>query len=113
MNLTKDELYFLLESIDALSEKGSYQAEELAENAYSALYHDELEIEGYEKVEWVKFDQNDPKTYPAESGDYIVYLLDEGYPMPVYAAWFNDSHKFSATLPVSHWRKMPLPPVKK
>jgi len=67
--------------------------------------HYELEIEGYEKSKWVKFDPNDSKTFPPKSDEYLVCLSDDGYPMPTAAAWFNDSQQFNVSLPVAYWRQ--------
>ena len=80
MKLTKSDLFFIFDSVDALSEKGSYQAEELAENAYSALYQNELEIEGYHRTEWIKFNPNDPKTFPPVGAHFIFFQgCEEGH----------------------------------
>ena len=79
MKLDKSDLFFIFDSVDALSEKGSYQAEELAENAHDALYHDELEIEGYHRTEWIEFNPNDPRTFPPV-GDFIFFQgCEEGH----------------------------------
>ena len=115
MELAKSELFFLLDSIDAESENGSYKAERLAEKVYNALYDDKLDIEGYERVEWIKFDPNDPKTFPPDNGEfqpeYLVYC--ESYSTPFTAVWFNDLHKFNVSWTISHWRKIPKPPVER
>lgn len=108
MNLTKSDLFFIFDSVDALSEKGSYQAEELAENAYSALYHDELEIEGYEKVQWVKFDPNDESTFPPREGMYLVCRGVEPYFRE--AKYYGDKVGFGDTC-VILWRPLPKLPL--
>ena len=37
---------------------------EEVEAIYNSLWKDELEIEGYERSEWTKFDPNDTATFP-------------------------------------------------
>ena len=108
MKLTKSDLLFLLESIDPKK----WQAENLACLTRSAIYNNHLNIEGYERIKWTKFDPKDSKTFPPKSGEYLVCLSDDGYPMPTAAAWFNDSQQFNVSLPVAYWRHKPLPPVK-
>jgi hypothetical protein len=118
MKLDKSDLFFIFDSVDALSEKGSYQAESLAEEAYSALYHDELEIEGYHKTEWIEFNPNDPKTFPPV-GDFIFFQgCEEGY------GYIGTGHRNEedtdeafasrAIYPyLTHWLPAPQPPVGK
>jgi hypothetical protein len=117
MKLDKSDLFFIFDSVDALSEKGSYQAESLAEEAYSALYHDELEIEGYHKTEWIEFNPNDPRTFPPV-GDFIFFQgCEEGY------GYIGTGHRNEedtdeafasrAIYPyLTHWLPLPQPPVK-
>ena len=113
MKLDKSDLFFIFDSVDALSEKGSYQAEELAENAWNALYDDELEIEGYARVGWVKFDSKDPKTFPPKNGNYLVVYFDEIR----IAEWFDADFIAEGSKPfndcVSYWMPMPEMPNKK
>ena len=115
MKLDKSDLFFIFNSVDALSEKGSYQAETLAEEAYSALYHDELEIEGYQRAKWIKFNPNDPKTFPTKNGNYLVVYFDEIRIVEWYNTYFieegSKSYVFSDC--VSYWMPSPEMPNKK
>lgn len=110
MKLTKNELFFLLESIDAYSENGSHKAEELAENVHSALYHDELDIEGYERVEWIRFDPNDPKTFPPKGKDQFLTLSNDG---EIRSMRFDFDAALVWKYHISHWRPLPNLPVEK
>lgn len=111
MKLTKNELFFLLESIDALSENGSHQAEELAENAHSALCHNDLDIEGYERVEWIRFDPNDPKTFPPQTEEGYIIAYENG--TVATGIWWG-IEKIFISVPrkkgITHWRPFPNPP---
>ena len=109
MNLTKNDLFFLLESIDATSdsENGSYQAEMLAEETRSALYRNELDIEGYARVEWIKFDPKNPKTFPTKNGNYLVVFYDEIRIAEWYDIFFTDPESKPFNDCVFYW--MPLP----
>lgn len=118
MKLDKSDLFFIFDSVDALSEKGSYQAETLAEEAHSALYHNELEIEGYQRAEWTKFNPNDPKTFPPV-GNFIFFQgCEEGYG---YIGTGNrneeDTDEAFASRAIypylTHWLPLPQPPVVK
>lgn len=76
---------------------------------FDSLKKDELEIEGYERVKWHKFDPNDESTFPPENGEYLVLL----YGKIVRAEWWRalfmlNDHKNRL---ITHWRPRPtLPP---
>lgn len=67
MKLDKNYLYDLLDYATTDPELSS-KAYELME----ALDKDNLEIEGYDKTEWVVFDSDNPSTYPPDGGFYFV-----------------------------------------
>ena len=79
-----------------------------------ALKYKELEIEGYERSQWVKFDPNDPKTIPPKNT--VVLLTIQGLPLEDnICTWHtNLQERHNARgLPgvFTHWRPLPNPPV--
>ena len=88
----------------------------LIEEISEALKEDELEIEGYEKSEWVKFDMNDPKTFPPHRKVVVVATkdgrvgtsevgIDTTYNECGFVGYYRDE--------VTHWRAAPVPPANK
>ena len=83
-----------------------------------------FEIEGYERVQWTKFDPKDPKTFPMRNENVLLYVeLDDGGRQMMNARTFimNKCHfldlkgkliseeKMDA---ITHWRPLPPPPGK-
>ena len=80
-----------------------------------SLRNDCLEIEGYERSGWTKFDPNDPKTFPPKNGNYLVVYFDEIRIVEWYNTFFiaegSKSYVFSDC--VSYWMPLPEMPNKK
>ena len=81
MTLSKEELEFALvcaKSYYYESSKSDYPSKSDKDNEAryrdleNALYADKLEIEGYERLQWIKFNKNDPSTYPPVSHHFIA-----------------------------------------
>ena len=77
---------------------------------YNSLWKDELEIEGYERSQWVKFDPKDVDTFPP-SGHYLCVSSNGG---EVDVAYRSDkcTDEIFASLPhdMRYWRPLPNPP---
>ena len=120
MKITKKELFSIIDSIDKLLEDIDCNDRNLAKKVYDlryALYEDELEIEGYERVPaWIKFDPDDPKTIPPKNT--LVFLTEQGVPLDdSICTWRTHKYKKENArgLPgtFTHWRLVPAPPVEK
>lgn len=114
--ITKEKLYDL--SVAAWSREGEYGSdEEIAEagKICEAIREDNIEIEGFERVVWTKFDPYNPSTFPPDGGRVLVYDAD-GYVYEVYAWILSNGTKceFSTgdRAQISHWRPLPKPPTK-
>ena len=79
-----------------------------------------LEIEGYERVGWIKFDPNDPKTFPPKNKHiYITNIYanhDERWACKLCEYYLELAlKKLSSAIKehgaVIHWRPLPEPPV--
>ena len=87
--------------------------DKLASDARAALEAGTLEIEGYEKSEWIKFDPDDPKTIPPKNT--VVLLAIQGLPLEdtihTWHTYLQERHNAQG-LPGSftHWRHLPKPP---
>lgn len=117
MKLSKEELEFALtcaKSYYYQSSESDYPNKSDKDNEAryrdleNALYADKLDIEGYERSEWTKFDPNDPKTFPPKgarylivtgSGQFIVSLFIDD---KVIKSFWEDC--------VTHWKALPPPP---
>lgn len=121
MKLTKADLLFFLESIDPKK----WQAENLACLTRSAIYNNRLNIEGYERVEWIKLDKNDLKTFPQRNKeDVLLYVTcNNGEKIIIQATvnWisnsecyfsdFNGDEVHDNVADITHWKPFPKPPV--
>ena len=105
MKIRQLDLQSLLYQVNGLSVD-----HQIAMGVIRALENNALEIEGYERSEWTKFDPNDPKTFPpkgdrylvvTESGQFIVSLFIDD---KVIKSFWADC--------VTHWRPLPSSPVK-
>ena len=76
----------------------------------AALENDTLEIEGYERVQWTRFNPQDSDTFPPP-GDYLcAYKDDEVY--PAYRSDKCTDEKFaSLSHDMEYWRPFPKPPT--
>ena len=75
------------------------------------LTADNVEIEGFERVEWVKFDPNDPKTFPpcGEFLGYVAGTVVRAFRHPGETDEYF-ANKFSIKNHLTHWRPLPKPP---
>lgn len=75
-----------------------------------ATQDNELEIEGYERVQWTRFDLDDESTYPP-FGHYLCVSSNGG---EVDVAYRSDkcTDEIFASLPhdMRYWRPLPKPP---
>lgn len=87
----------------------------LAFEARRALKAGTLEIEGYERVQWTKFDPNDKKTFPKKYP--VLVHLDYGG-IEICTLFFDGKFQTGvgdsfAPEKITHWRPLPgLPPGK-
>lgn len=85
---------------------------------HDAFIHNNLEIEGYEKSEWIKYDMRDPKTFPPVD-KYLLLAQNErilGVYVP-FPEWIVVDWRCVGELKykgetVTHWRPLPPPPGK-
>lgn len=109
MKLSKQELADIFD--DAADFDGS---NELAFDARKALEDGTLQIEG-ERVEWTKFDKNDPSTYPPVGHHHIAYGHGHMSLMFRYSLATETAEKFADRFTqrygFTHWRPAPKAPV--
>jgi hypothetical protein len=110
MKLTKNELLFLLDSIDPKK----WEAENLSGFVRRAIYNNHLDIEGYERGGWIKFDPDDPKTFPPKNT--VVLLTVQGLPLEenihTWHTYLQERHNAQGLPGIfTHWRHLPQPPV--
>lgn len=87
--------------------------------AQNALQDGTLEIEGYVRKdhfrdaakmvdEWVKFDPNDPKTFPPKGK--FLYFDGFGIAIGVYLQCDTENGFAHVYREITHWRPLPKPP---
>lgn len=80
-------------------------------DAMEAHEADALEIEGYERVQWVKFDPNDKSTRPGMNTRVLVWLDNN-----IFCGRFRDFEvefsRYGEGVKTVYWRPLPPPPVK-
>lgn len=113
MKLSDKDLHY------ALWRAEKHTGNSLYTEAMAGLEDGTLEIEGYERVQWTKFDPDDPKTFPEDDKMVLAY----GFPDPddnrscavYFFAWADSAGVFagqeSADPEVHFWRPLPKPPV--
>lgn len=92
-----------------------------AVSAKKALADGTLEIEGYERVQWVKFNPDNPNTFPPTDEEFEFFSISEKYRerhiSKLTAFWregivrrwiVNVKHRGSEI----YWRPLPPPPGK-
>lgn len=79
---------------------------EVFDDCAKSLHENTLEIEGYERVQWTKFDPNDPKTYPP-GGQDVILINRENFSMGYV---FRGSVYCDKGFMPTHWRPLPKPP---
>lgn len=116
MNLSKEELVNLLYSVG--TEWGSYEEKIRSAAVAEALKDGTLDVEGYERVQWKKFDFYKEDTYPAK----LTPILAFGFPnpdnslMPEFfvcqlSVMCDFISKESYDAKVILWRPLPKPPI--
>ena len=68
-----------------------------------------LEIEDYERVQWTRFDANDPSTFPPKTDEYIVAI--DGRSTSTTRKFSVEYAEFFSPEKITHWRPLPKPPV--
>lgn len=77
----------------------------------AALKNDTLEIEGYERVQWTRFNPQDSDTFPPP-GHYLSFSSDDDEVYPVYRSdKCNDEIFASLSHDMEYWRAFPKPPT--
>lgn len=81
-----------------------------------ALQDDELEIEGYERSDWARFDPNDPKTFPPSGGflGYFTGQCGDKYQDVYFRNNEYTDEEFATRMAyhkLTHWCPLPNPPV--
>jgi hypothetical protein len=114
MKLSREEFYKIL--YDA-SWDG---ANEQAFDARFAFKDGTLEIEGYERVQWTKFDPDDPKTFPPCNYGWFLIAAQKSIEPPTFTMMTelateglleeirNDIVRFKLNV---YWRPLPKPPA--
>ena len=116
MKLSKEEfLEVLMEAAHHTSKINGQKCVEI----HDALLDNALEIDGYERVQWTRFDWDNPKTFPPDDKIVLAY----GLPDPLknrscavyFFAWADSAGMFlgqeSAAPEVHFWHPLPPPPV--
>lgn len=99
MKLSKQQLADIFD--DSADFEGS---NEDAFDARKALEDGTLEIEGYERVQWTRFD---PKTLPPKNKD-VLFTDGSG----VAFGYMDENKRVFSWIPEpTHWRPLPPPPV--
>ena len=86
-----------------------YMNDRFKSSVLNALKDGTLDIEGYERVQWTKFDPNDTITFPREKDGnmFIVLQIYKGKIIKNMATfdtyWWEKCN-------VTHWRPMPMAP---
>lgn len=91
------------------------ELDRLASEARAELEAGNLEIEGYERSEWIKFDPNDPSTFPPKNK--VVLLTIQGLPLEdnihTWHTYIQERHNAQGLPGIfTHWRPLPKPPGK-
>lgn len=107
MKITKDQLLNFLTDLSLAYELPPLI--EKVEEVIEALQNEELEIEGYERANWVKFDPNDEATHPMKTDEYLVAL--DGWAFAQAVIFYKSKSAFDTQENVTHWRPLPKPPV--
>ena len=104
MNISKREL------ADILYDAADFDASnEQAFDVIRELLAGTLEIEGYERRGWTKFDSGNPKTFP-EHGSLVLMCRKDG--VVCIGHFFDGDEKRSYWgHEVTHWQPLPKPPA--
>lgn len=81
----------------------------LYDEAMADLDDGVLEIEGYSQDKWIKFDSDNPKTFP-EHGSLVLMCRKDG--VVCFGHFFDgDEKRLYWGHEVTHWQPLPKPPV--
>ena len=83
--------------------------EQFKSNVLCALRDDTLDIEGYERVQWMKFDPNAIITFPREKDGNIFIVLQIYKGKIIKNVSTFDTYLWEKCN-VTHWRPMPMVP---
>ncbi|MBP3301548.1 MAG: hypothetical protein J6L64_00205 [Opitutales bacterium] len=80
---------------------------------HDAFVDDSLEIEGYERVQWMKFDPSDPKTFPPCNTKILLTVAGADEDVLCVCQTHRQERQNARGLPApfTHWRRSPTPPV--
>lgn len=108
MKISKQVLSNIFEAAGDFDDANRY-----ADSARKALEAGTLEIEGYERVQWTKFDLRDQKTFPPHD-KIVVIALRDGHVGTAFVRWICNWCEFAgySRHDVTHWRPLPQPPGK-
>lgn len=96
-----------------LLERTEYNRKCLEEfsDAVDEIDDGKFEIEGYERVEWTRFNPKDESTYPPK-GKFLAYGGFECEPQGIFfgLSYDNKSTRIAYGKVLKYWRPLPKPP---
>lgn len=107
MKLSKDDLFYIFDCADDPDQH--VQGELDMNDIKNALIEDDLEIEGYERVQWTRFNPNDPNTFPPKK-DGRMFMVHQIYNGESIFNIATSNTYWWGKCNVTHWRPLP-PPV--
>ena len=115
MKISKDDLFYIFDCADDPDQH--VQGELDMNDIKNALIEDDLEIEGYEQVQWTKFDPNDTSTFPPKNGKRIIMAYEQSNNSNKWEVFVEPSTNYliqflRTDLPNInvYWRPLPNPP---
>lgn len=108
MKLSKEDLSYIFDCADDPDScvRGGLDMDDVK----NAFIEGTLEIEGYERFKWTRFDPDDPKTFPPELTRVQVFDKESGEVLT--AKYDYDSREWSLSwCMITHWRPLPKPPA--
>jgi hypothetical protein len=117
VKLSKEDLKRLVwHSQAGLTDCDSLAWLEFIDGILNGRYDEPLEIEGYVRSLWIKFDKNDPSTYPPVGHHLIAYGHGHMSLMFRYSLATETAEKFADRFTqrygFTHWHPLPPPPGK-
>lgn len=119
MKIAKNELHSIVDSVEKLLEDIDHNRKDLAEKVYNLQYaleyKGEIEIDGYERDDWIKLIPNDPKTFPPRGQHFITYGAGHMNMMFRYTSVAETDeefvNRFFGRYGFTHWCPAPKPPT--
>ena len=105
MKLSKNNLRRALYALIDVMISGS---DEFVEKAIDSLDSNTLEIEGYERSEWTKFDKDDSTTFPPKGK--FLYFDGFGIAIGIHLQCEKKDGFAHIYRKITHWRPLPKPP---